>query len=133
MDARQFLSALPLPHDTRTFFYLDAHWNKDLPLADETEFIIKTYRSFVIMIDDFQVPGDPGYCFDDYGPGKSLSLRDFPFEGDSRITAYFPSRHSSRESGIRRGCIVLFSLDLKSVADSIDSLVPAASVLQNPR
>ena len=131
LDARQFLAALPLSHDTRTFFYLDAHWNQDLPLADETEFIIKTYRSFVIMIDDFQVPGDAGYKFDDYGPGKSLSLRDFPFQDDSRIAAYFPARHSSRESGIKRGCIVLVSQDMKSVVDSIDSLVAAANVSQN--
>jgi len=25
------------------------------------------------MIDDFQVPDDPGYAYDDYGPGKALT------------------------------------------------------------
>jgi hypothetical protein len=126
MDSRRFLAALPLPRETRTFFYLDAHWHKDLPLEDETEFIMRNFRSFVIMIDDFEVPGDPGYSFDDYGPGKRLSLSDFPFHTDNRIVSYRPGRPSSRESGIRRGCIILVSSDLKPQVDSVRSLAPIA-------
>jgi hypothetical protein len=60
------------------------------------------------------VPGDSGYAFDDYGIGKCLSLRDFPFHKDSRICTYFPSRPASQESGIRRGCVVLVSPNLKN-------------------
>jgi predicted O-methyltransferase YrrM len=126
LDSRAFLSALYLPSEARTFFYLDAHWRADLPLADETEFVIRKFGTFVIMIDDFEVPGDSGYNFDDYGPGKRLSLRDFPFHKDNRICVYFPSRPASQESGIRRGCIVLVSPNLKEAADSLECLLPIA-------
>ena len=56
------------------FFYLDAHWNDDLPLADEIDIIFSRCPWAVVMIDDFEVPSDPGYQFDDYGPGKALVL-----------------------------------------------------------
>ncbi|HEV8070172.1 MAG TPA: hypothetical protein VGP76_20680 [Planctomycetaceae bacterium] len=124
LDSRTFFSALQLPRQTRTFFYLDAHWREDLPLADEAEFVIRNFDSFAIMVDDFEVTNDPGYTFDDYGPGKRLSLRDFPFHTDTRICPYFPARHSSQESGICRGCIVLVSRDLKTKVDSLDCLRP---------
>ncbi len=124
LDSRDFLSALCLPREARTFFYLDAHWRDSLPLADETEFVIRKLDTFAIMIDDFEVPGDSGYEFDDFGLGKRLSLRDFPFHKDKRITAYFPSRPASQESGIRRGCTVLVSPNLKEAVDSLDCLSP---------
>ena len=124
LESRKFLSTLKLPPETRTFFYLDAHWKKDLPLADETEFIIANFKSYAIMIDDFEVAGDPGYAFDDYGPGKRLSLCDFPFQKDSRIYSYWPARPASQESGIHRGCIVLVSPDLKDSVDSLQCLRP---------
>jgi hypothetical protein len=80
--------------------------------------------SWHIMIDDFRVPNDPGYSYDDYGPGKSLSLRDFPFDSDPQFVPYFPARHSTEESGIRRGCIVLASPDLKDKVDLLVCLRP---------
>ncbi len=51
--------------DSRTF--------KDLPLAEEIDIIFSGWRKAIVMIDDFQVPGDDGYSFDDYGPGKTLT------------------------------------------------------------
>ena len=90
-DSVEFLHTLPLAPRTPTFFYLDAHWEARLPLAEEVEFIASRFPRFVIMIDDFAVPGDAGYGFDDYGPGKQLSLRDFPFHQDSRMCVYFPA------------------------------------------
>ena len=122
LDSRTFLSGLRLPQEARVFFYLDAHWRDDLPLAEETEFIMRNFDTFAIMIDDFEVPGDSGYAFDDYGAGKRLSLRDFPLHKDNRICTYFPSRPASQESGIRRGCVVLISLNLKSMVDSLSCL-----------
>jgi hypothetical protein len=122
LDSRIFLSELKLPREAKIFFYLDAHWRDELPLAEETEFIFRNFNTFAIMIDDFEVPGDSGYSFDDYGPGRRLSLRDFPFHLDNRVVARFPSRPSSRESGIRRGCIVLASPNLENVLDSLDCL-----------
>jgi hypothetical protein len=54
------------------FFHLDAHWEGDLPLQEEIEIILGRFPNFLIMIDDFRVPGDSGYGFDDYGRGKML-------------------------------------------------------------
>jgi len=122
LDSRVFLSGLSLPRRTRTFFYLDAHWHDDLPLAGETEYIIGNFSTYAIMIDDFEVPGDSGYTFDDYGTGKCLSLRDFPFHTDGRIVVFFPSRAACQESGRRRGCIVLASPDLKAAVSSLECL-----------
>jgi hypothetical protein len=38
------------------FFYLDAHWNDDLPLAEEIEIIFARCPAAVVMVDDFRVP-----------------------------------------------------------------------------
>ncbi len=78
-DSRAFLGHLIARgvHERRSFLYLDAHWNQDLPLVEELEIIARSWSEFVLMIDDFQVPHDDGYGFDDYGPGKRFTLRDF--------------------------------------------------------
>jgi hypothetical protein len=44
--------------------YPDAHWEGDLPLADEIDAICNTLSRFVVIIDDFEVPDDSGYNFD---------------------------------------------------------------------
>jgi len=43
------------------FFYLDAHWFKDLPLVEEIQLIFNYFENAVIMIDDFKVEDDLGY------------------------------------------------------------------------
>jgi hypothetical protein len=129
LDSREFIRELKISRQARTFFYLDAHWGADLPLQEELDLIFQNFENFVVMIDDFEVPNDPGYQVDDYGPGKRLSPRDFPLHRDTRIACYFPARAASQESGLKRGAIVLASLGLKGHLDAIDSLVPAASVL----
>jgi hypothetical protein len=121
-DSLKFLSTLPVNADSRAFFYLDAHWLTHLPLAEETEIIFNSFKNFVVMIDDFEVPGDSEYIFDDYGPGKKLSLRDFPYQNDPRVKIYFPRRPAREESGLRRGCIVLSSSNMESKTDSLDCL-----------
>jgi hypothetical protein len=131
-DSVAFLSSLPLSQETRIFFYLDAHWLDHLPLRDEIEVIFNKFRNFVVMIDDFRVPSDDGYTYDDYGPGKQLSLRDFPLHMDRRVSAYFPGRPASEESGYRRGCIILASTTMKVAADSLDCLKPATVETSSP-
>jgi hypothetical protein len=123
MDSITVLPLLPLLRTTRTFFYLDAHWYDHLPLAEETEFIFSNFDHFVVMVDDFQVPEDSGYKFDDYGPGRTLTLKDFPFDRDARVSTYFPARNSNQESGRRRGCAVLASQSMTPVVDRLDCLV----------
>jgi len=121
-DSRKFLRRNEINKELRTFFYLDAHWQEDLPLREETEYIFSQFKRFVVMIDDFEVPGDRGYSFDDYGPTKKLSLSDFPFERDRRVRTYFPNRPSGTESGLKRGCVVLASADLVPQADTVPGL-----------
>ena len=127
-DSRRFLKGLELARDVRTFFYLDAHWHDDLPLSEETAFIVQSFSQFVVMIDDFEVPNDPGYAFDDYGNGKKLSLSDFRFDLDERVSIYFPNRSSGLESGARRGSIVLVSRSLAPEVSKLGSLQPLGSI-----
>jgi len=90
------------------FFYLDAHWNSDLPLGEEMDLIGSCWKQFVILIDDFQVPDDAGYYFDDYGEGKALKL-DLLESAIKKynLTVYFPSARSGEETGGKCGCVVL--------------------------
>jgi hypothetical protein len=122
-DSRAFLKTLDLPKDRPVFFYLDAHWEGDLPLHEEIEIILGRFPNFLIMIDDFRVPGDSGYGFDDYGPGKMLALRDFPFHEDRRMSVYFPTCQSEADTGTKRGCVVL-------VAPSSAMLITETGALQ---
>lgn len=90
------------------FFYLDAHWKADLPLAEELKLVFDRCLAAMVMVDDFQVPGDPGYGFDDYGQGKALTP-DYiaPVVAAHGLTAFYPATPASEESGARRGCVVL--------------------------
>ena len=109
-DSRPFLRALgadaAVPKDD-VFFYLDAHWEDDLPLREELEIIFKTWSRPIVMIDDFDVPGS-GYGFDDYGPGKTLNL-DYiaPIVAGSQLAVFFPAAGSSEETGAKRGTVLL--------------------------
>jgi hypothetical protein len=93
----------------RVFAYLDAHWDENLPLREELAIIVRAWPQAVIMIDDFQVPDDPGYGFDDYGAGATLN-RDYlnrcGLEGWHFSSPAVPSRV---ETGYKRGCCVLSS------------------------
>jgi hypothetical protein len=60
--------------DETILFYLDAHWHARLPTRNELEAVFKHFDNNIIIIDDFEVPDDPGYGFDDYGIGKRLSV-----------------------------------------------------------
>ncbi len=90
----------------RTFFYLDAHWQKYLPLRNEVELIADRFPKSVTMIDDFQVPDDPGYRFDDYGPDQRISL-EYLRPLNKEFSIFFPSTASHEETGRRRGSAVL--------------------------
>ncbi len=65
-------------------------------------------RCRMVVIDDFRVPDDEGYRFDDYGPGKALTW-DYvgPIAERYGATAAYPATPSAEETGARRGCVVL--------------------------
>jgi predicted O-methyltransferase YrrM len=90
------------------FFYLDAHWGEALPLAAEIEQIFTHRPESIVMIDDFNVPDDPGYGYDDYGPGKTLAI-DYvrPVVTKLGLRGFFPACHSTQETGFRRGTLML--------------------------
>lgn len=90
-----------------TFIYLDAHWYDYLPLKEELELIFGNFSRAIVMIDDFAVPDDPGYNFDDYGPGKALTM---DYVSRARIgtpTFYLPAVRGQHETGSRRGTVVI--------------------------
>jgi hypothetical protein len=124
-DSRWFLEALAhedhVPMD-RVFFYLDAHWDDDLPLHVEIDSIVQNWTRPVIMIDDFQVPGDIGYTFDDYGPKKRLCIDYLASSRARSLVPYFPTLPSGQESGSKRGCVVLVAQELRDEMGAVDLL-----------
>jgi len=92
----------------RGFFYLDAHWERQLPIRQEVATIFSSRDDAVVMIDDFRVEGDPDYEFDDYGTAGSLTV-DYLADLFRRLelSVFFPARPSSLETGKRRGMVVL--------------------------
>ena len=111
-DSRKLLRELT--RDSRVgenvFFYLDAHWYDDLPLAEEMDIVAGRWKQFVVMIDDFKVDDDPGYTYDDYGPGKALTLELLaPSIRKHNLSVFFPKARAAEETGNRRGCVVLGS------------------------
>ena len=109
-DSRGFLKDIAKTDvvSKRVFFYLDAHGDKDLPLKGELEIICSSWKEFVIMIDDFQVPGDDGYGYDSYEKDNSLSLKVFSrVFSDNGLVPYFPFLSSSDETGAKRGSVIL--------------------------
>ena len=109
-DSRSFLCTLAGRADLskrRLFLYLDAHWSCDLPLQEEIETISVHWPYAVAMVDDFAVPHDSGYGYDDYGDGQALTLDYLRRAPNSNWTAFFPRISSDAESGACRGCVLL--------------------------
>ena len=87
--------------------YLDAHWWDDLPLAEEIAIILGSGHDAAIMIDDFEVPDDAGYTFDDFGPGKRFCLDMLAFMADRPEPLFYPRARSEAETGSKRGALVI--------------------------
>lgn len=109
-DSRDFLRSLAADSSfpkQNVFFYLDAHWEEDLPLFEELEIIISNWKASAIMIDDFCVP-DTDYGYDDYGEGKALNV-DYlrPLITEKNIPLFFPAAGTDKETGVKRGSVVL--------------------------
>ena len=119
----QELTRESIDRSVPTLFYLDAHWEGRLPLRDEAELAVTHFAKAILLIDDFAVPDDPGYGFDDYGPDKQLTL-EYLLQGNlPHLALYFPSAPSHQETGARRGCIVVTAnAELAVILDGIPLL-----------
>lgn len=109
-DTRDFLARLAAGGEVAgtVFFYLDAHAPAHLPIDEEIDTIMQGWEQPVLMIDDFEVPGDPGYGFDRHGGDTALRL-DYldPILRRHQLVPFFPAEPSTSETGRRRGCVVL--------------------------
>jgi hypothetical protein len=94
--------------DAVTLFYLDAHW-LELPLQDELELIFSNYDNAAVLIDDFKVADDEGYGFDNYGPGKAITLEYVLKCRLPPLSVFFPTTKADQETGWKRGWVVLTS------------------------
>ena len=108
-DSRRFLASLDAaqPSFSKPLIYLDAHWEQDLPLREEFTLIKSSFKTFVIVVDDFKVPGDRGYAWDDYGHGDALTIGYFTKDGLEGCEVFFPTLRSDDETGAHRGCCVI--------------------------
>lgn len=109
VELRSFFKGPLRPTKSEAIFaYLDAHWDDDLPLAEELDIIFGNSSAAVVMIDDFQVPDDLGYSYDVYGPDRALTAAYLaPAIAKYELRVFYPSIPSHNEGGSRRGCVVL--------------------------
>lgn len=110
-DSRTFLRSLERLKGIG-LFYLDAHWRSDMPLWEEIQIIESQWPEAVIICDDFRVPGDEGYGFDDYGPDNRLAEENLPDPVWAQRDTYYPNLPSLAETGKKRGCVVLMPATL---------------------
>ncbi len=109
-DSRGFLQALArqdIDPGAPVFFYLDAHWGADLPLNEELDIVFERWPGAIVMVDDFRVPDDDGYGYDDYGDGKILEPEYLTRARHGNLAQFYPATPSAQETGKRRGCVVL--------------------------
>ncbi|MEU0247127.1 hypothetical protein ABZ192_22905 [Streptomyces sp. NPDC006235] len=119
-DSRKMLHILSKrPGNPALLFYLDAHWQEDVPRYQELEIIQARWRRAVVMIDDFRVPGDPGYQFTSYH-GTPLDVNYLPELPGWK--AFYPKSDSADETGAKRGCVVLASPELGPAVAALSSL-----------
>lgn len=93
------------PADNQILAYLDAHWLDAIPTKTELMKLVEWGGDWVAVVDDFQVPNDDGYSFDQYGDviiGKNEVPRNLG------IRTFVPAVSSSYETGARRGTGYLF-------------------------
>jgi predicted O-methyltransferase YrrM len=118
VDSRRFLRQIfdeNLLPSGPVLIYLDAHWDQDLPLWEEISLIFARHPAPVVMVDDFRVPTDLGFAYDDYGRGKCLSVSNLRETVTARPAIFFPNYASGDETGARRGSVVLAQGELANL------------------
>lgn len=113
-----------------TLFYLDAHWYDYLPLRREYEMICEHFARPIIVVDDFEVEGDPDYAFGSYDVG-TINL-DYMVKPEDSFPAriYFPVTAARWETGARSGYVVITTDD--EMASIIEERIPLLRRHQQP-
>ena len=102
-----------IPVDSPILAYLDAHWHEHLPTKQEIWDLIDWGGMFIAIVDDFQVPGYPGYGYDKYGE-VTVGPKVVPVHPS--ISLYVPKESEECETGARRGTGYIIHRDvLKSL------------------
>ncbi len=78
-----------------------------LPLWEELAVVFAHAPDAVVLVDDFAVRGDPGYGYDDYGPGQVLDAAHLGADVPDGFDCWYPALPSAVETGARRGCVVI--------------------------
>ena len=119
-DSRSFLRDLaPSIGGHTTLFYLDAHWQPNVPRFEELEIISATWTRAIVMVDDFSVPDDDGYGFVRYG---TIPLNENYLPELRGWGRFYPTAPSSVDTGAKRGCIVLATAALIDRVAEVNSL-----------
>lgn len=124
-DSRGFLADVKVPEgrSARPFVYLDAHHSTGSPVREELGLVADRWPAAVVMIDDFQVPDDPGYLFDTYRDGSRLCLERIRGSLPEAAAVYFPAAPSHAETGWRRGsAVVAFEAGTHAALDGAPAL-----------
>jgi hypothetical protein len=118
---KERISSGAVTPDCAQLFYLDSHWGEHLPLREEVELIFGNYSNAVVVVDDFQVPDDPGYAFDSYSEDKHITAAYLVDAAVPRPLQYFyPSTKASTETGARSGwCVIVDNPALASELERI--------------
>jgi predicted O-methyltransferase YrrM len=116
---------------TLPLLYLDAHWERYWPLRDELRLIGAGRRRAVIVIDDFEVPGQEHFGYDVDGggvvqAGKKCNLEYIAsaLSGEQNYQVVFP-KYSAQAAfggggrGLLRGHVILF----QNLADECEAFL----------
>ena len=94
------------------FAYLDAHWLEHIPLRDEVQALLEWGGDFVAVVDDFYIPSDLGYGYDQYRNHR-VDISHIP--NSDKISVWVPEDDSSTESGAHRGTAYIVSSRFKDL------------------
>ena len=97
------------PRTSKIFAYLDAHWLEQIPLFEELQALLDWGGDFIAVIDDFFIPDDLGYGYDQY-KNHRVDISHVP--SSEKISVWVPRESSETESGARRGTGYVVSSNL---------------------
>jgi len=111
---RKALSQLN-PETDRVLAYLDAHWHDQIPTTSELQALDDWGGLWVAVIDDFLVPGDPGYGHDSYG---STIIGPDIVPVSEGLKVWVVAAPSSKETGALRGTGVVLPDNVVGLLDA---------------